>query len=382
MDIKDVYSSIESKGIRIDSVELDNIITSLMQEDTSILKRYPGASGTKDIKNMLLAYLSDKNVSRTDKGAISLSKASIGHLTDPLVSDYLTLTNNKKTISSLKSIADLIQSNGRVYPKYEVRDYLGRVYVSGFNYPGLSKKFRSIVLPEEGQIFGSLDMERAELVVLATMSGDERLQSDLQSEDLHKRTAAFIFNKDINSVTPEERHKGKTLNFAIVYGATEFYVAKELKISVEEASNYLQRYFNMYPKVADFINSVKSKARLTGESETFYGMKRTFEGDSDTLEKSAVSHAIQSTAGQLFNRVLANVIYPEVVNNNGTVTGVVYDSALISHSQLDLDLNELKRKSEAFCSADGFPLMKFSVDIYGNRWGVSYNYNVITNTVS
>ncbi len=119
------------------------------------------------------------------------------------------------------------------------------------------------------------DYSQIELRVLAALSGDESLiQAFKDNQDVHKLTAAKVFNKLEEDVTPEERSYAKTINFGLIYGKQAFTLAKDLGISRSEAQDFIDTYFNTYPKIKNYLDNSINSAKEKGYSETFWGRRR------------------------------------------------------------------------------------------------------------
>jgi DNA polymerase-1 len=139
------------------------------------------------------------------------------------------------------------------------------------------KKIRYAFTPEdpENWSFISADYSQIELRILAHLSQDENLIAAFnQNEDIHKSTAALVFNVPKEAVTKEMRDMAKAVNFGILYGQQAFGLSQQLGISVQEASKFINTYFETYPSIKSFLESCKEKARETGVATTFTGRQR------------------------------------------------------------------------------------------------------------
>ena len=138
------------------------------------------------------------------------------------------------------------------------------------------REIRALFEPCEGYDFLlSADYSQIELRLLAHMSGDENLINAFNSgEDIHARTAAEVFGVEISEVTADLRRKAKAVNFGIVYGISDFGLSKDLHISVKEAGEYIQLYFERYPKVKEFLDATIQQAKETGFVTTMFGRRR------------------------------------------------------------------------------------------------------------
>ena len=152
------------------------------------------------------------------------------------------------------------------------------------------RKIREAFLPEkEGWSFLSADYSQIELRLLAHLSQDPKLLSAFQGcEDIHKATAATVFDLPLYQVTHKMRAAAKAVNFGIIYGQQAYGLSKELGIPLKEASLFIQKYFNLYQGVRDFIEASKESVRKSGEATTMFGRKRPIP---DILSKNGLLRA-------------------------------------------------------------------------------------------
>ena len=160
----------------------------------------------------------------------------------------------------------------------------------------IANQVKSIFKPRDGFTFVSVDYSQIELRVLAHLSKDIHLVNDfLQDKDIHKATAGRIFHKESEDITAEERAIGKRINFGMVYGQTQFGLSKQLGISVEDASEYIQEYFDNYAGVRDYIQRAQAKAFENGYVQTFLGRRRFIAGlrsSNKRVQAAAIREAI------------------------------------------------------------------------------------------
>ncbi len=159
-------------------------------------------------------------------------------------------------------------------------------------------KFRNIFIPREGCKLVSIDYSQIEYRLVADFSRDEKLISYFESgADIHRATASGIFDIDEDEVTDDQRRVGKVVNFGILYGQTAYGLAKQLDISVENAKNYIDKYFKKYEKVAQYLERVKEDAQSRGFVETIIGRRRYIGGltsNNRFLKEASVREAINT----------------------------------------------------------------------------------------
>jgi DNA polymerase-1 len=185
------------------------------------------------------------------------------------------------------------------------------------------KLIREAVIPDDGCLFLSADYSQIELRLLAHFSGDEHLrQAFLNGQDVHAATAAKIFHCPIEDVTADQRRRAKTANFGIIYGISAFGLSQQLDCSRAEAKALIDGYFEAFPKVIDYIESQKEKAREQGYAQTLFGRKRYLPdilSHNATVrafaERNAVNAPIQGSAADIIKVAMAR-IYQRFRSNN------------------------------------------------------------------
>ncbi len=134
---------------------------------------------------------------------------------------------------------------------------------------------RKVFLPKDGYVFVDADYSQIELRILAHMSGDEMLiQAYREAQDIHRMTASQVFHTPFEKVTDLQRRNAKAVNFGIVYGISSFGLSQDLSISKKEAQEYIERYFESYPKIKEFLDGCVEKAKKDGYSVTMFGRRR------------------------------------------------------------------------------------------------------------
>ena len=200
----------------------------------------------------------------------------------PFVKNILEYRSLSKLISTyLEALPLLIRKEtGRIHTTFnQTVTATGRLSSSDPNLQNIpvrteeGKKIRSLFVPGEGyDSFISSDYSQVELRVLAHMSEDEGLiRAFLNKEDIHRRTAAEVMGIPFEDVTPEQRSHAKAVNFGIIYGISDFGLARQLGITRTAAADYIKAYFERYPSIHAFMNRMIEDARKTGRAVTLYG---------------------------------------------------------------------------------------------------------------
>ncbi len=243
----------------------------------------------------------------------------------PFVKNILRYRTLAKLISTyLDALPQLIRKEtGRIHTSFnQTVTATGRLSSSDPNLQNIpvrteeGKQIRSLFVPGEGyDCFISSDYSQVELRVLAHMSGDESLiQAFLHHEDIHRRTAAEVLGIPFVDVTPEQRSHAKAVNFGIIYGISDFGLSRQLGIPKQQAADYIKAYFERYPHIHDFMNSMVEDARKTGRATTLFGRYRevpdihakNFQRRS-LAERIAMNTPIQGTAADIMKMAMIAV---------------------------------------------------------------------------
>jgi DNA polymerase-1 len=179
----------------------------------------------------------------------------------------------------------------------------------------LGKRFRRAFIPEEADVFLAADYSQIELRVLAHLSGDPALvETFLQDRDIHEETAARVFGEGANLFKDEMRRRAKIINFSVIYGTSAFSLAKELGTSTGEAQKFIDRYYEKYPKVREFLEKMVEDARDKGYSETILGrvrqvpeLKQADKVIQQAGRRIALNNPIQGSAADVMKKAMLNV---------------------------------------------------------------------------
>jgi len=180
----------------------------------------------------------------------------------------------------------------------------------------VGKEIRKAFIPSQPDwSFISADYSQIELRLLAHLSQDSTLLESFQAgEDIHKRTASLIFDTIIGLVTESMRYKAKSINFGIIYGMTEYRLAREIGIPVVDARNFIDSYFNKYPGVYSYLEDQKSFAKKNKYVLTLLGRRRYIPEIDSTNQRVvqnamniAVNTPIQGTAADLIKQAMINI---------------------------------------------------------------------------
>ena len=234
--------------------------------------------------------------------------------------EYRGLTKLKSTYAD--GLAAYIEDENRIHSTFnQTITATGRISSTEPNLQNipirmeLGRQIRKVFIPKDGYCFMDADYSQIELRVLASMSGDERLIEAYRSHaDIHRTTASQVFHIPFEEVTDLQRRNAKAVNFGIVYGISSFGLSEDLSISRKEAAAYIEQYFETYPQVKQFIDSLVKDAKKNGYAVTLYGRRRPVPElfSSNFMQRSfgervAMNSPIQGTAADIIKIAMIRV---------------------------------------------------------------------------
>lgn len=159
------------------------------------------------------------------------------------------------------------------------------------------------------------DYSQIELRIMAHLSQDENLlDSFAKNQDVHSRTASQVFEVGIEEVTTDQRRAAKAINFGLMYGMSAFGLAKQLNVTRKEASDYMNRYFEQYPKVAGFMKTIKTDAKENAFVDTLFGRRLYFPEIKNRngrvragAERAAINAPMQGSAADIIKKAMLKV---------------------------------------------------------------------------
>lgn len=278
----------------------------------------------KQLGVILFEKLSLPNGKKTKTG-YSTAADVLEHLAPdyPIVADileYRQLTKLKSTYAD--GLVNYIAEDGRIHTSFnQTITATGRLSSTEPNLQNipmrieLGRLIRKAFLPKEGFVFVDADYSQIELRVLAHLSGDEKLiEAYRTAQDIHRTTASQVFHIPFDEVTDLQRRNAKAVNFGIVYGISSFGLSQDLSISKKEAAEYIERYFETYPKIKGYLDGLVTEAKEKGYVTTMFGRRRQIPelSSSNFMQRSfgeriAMNSPIQGTAADIIKIAMNRV---------------------------------------------------------------------------
>lgn len=326
-----VLFSMEEEGIRVNPEALKDYgealsgkITELEQEIYSEAGCEFNINSPKQLGEILFEKMGLPGGKKTKTGystaADVLEKLSGEYPVVKHILEYRGLTKLKSTYAD--GLAAYIEDENRIHSTFnQTITATGRISSTEPNLQNipirmeLGRQIRKVFIPKDGFCFMDADYSQIELRVLASMSGDERLIEAYRSHaDIHRTTASQVFHIPFEEVTDLQRRNAKAVNFGIVYGISSFGLSEDLSISRKEAAAYIEQYFETYPQVKQFIDSLVKEAKKNGYAVTLYGRRRPVPElfSSNFMQRSfgervAMNSPIQGTAADIIKIAMIRV---------------------------------------------------------------------------
>ena len=335
MPLVPVLAKMERAGMLVDPDRLHNLSEGLATQIAEVERSIRDLAGDETFNigsPMQLSHvlfdvmgLPTKGLKKTKRGYYStnakvLTDLAHDHEIVRLILDWREKSKIKSTY--LDTLGPLRRSDGRVHTTYnQTITATGRLSSSDPNLQNiptrseLGRTVKTAFSAGEGSVFLAVDYSQIELRLLAHLSGDEHLvRAFNEGEDFHAETAARVFGVPVSEVTPDLRSRAKAVNFGIVYGQQAYGLSQSLHISMAEARDMIDRYYEAYPGVRTFLDNVVARAKQTGYAETMYGRRRhipELKAKNPQLrgfgERTAMNHPMQGTAADIIKIAMARV---------------------------------------------------------------------------
>lgn len=363
--IERILFLMERTGVLIDrqeltqqSHELGNELIKLEEQAYQLAGQPFNLNSPKQLQAILFDKMGipTTGLKKTSSGAISTNEAVL----EKLATDYPLpkLILQTRTLAKLKStytdkLPQLINSHtGRVHTTYaQAVAITGRLASNNPNLQNIpvrteeGRRIRKSFIAPPDQLIVSADYSQIELRIMAHLSKDATLIDAFQNnEDIHKRTAAEIFSTSQNEITAEQRRYAKTINFGLIYGMSEYGLAKSLGIELQAAQHFISRYFSRYPGVHEYMEKTKEQAFQHGFVETLFGRRLYLPGlkSNNGTERAgalraAINAPMQGTASDLIKRAMIAVQdWLEQQNMQSKLIMQVHDELVLQVTESEL----------------------------------------------
>ncbi|HIJ31925.1 MAG TPA: DNA polymerase I, partial [Gammaproteobacteria bacterium] len=394
MPLLEVLGKIERNGVKVDVSMLQRQSQELALKIEEIEKKAFAEAGDpfnlsspKQIQEILYGKLELPVLKKTPKGQPSTAEAVLQELAQDYPLPQLILQH--RSMSKLKSTytdklpKEINPATGRIHTSYhQAVAVTGRLSSSDPNLQNIpirseeGRRIRQAFIAGEGKVLLAADYSQIELRIMAHLSGDEGLLQAFRSgEDVHRATAAEVFEVEPGEVTTEQRRSAKAINFGLIYGMSAFGLAKQLSTTRNVAQTYVDLYFERYPGVKKYMEETQEQARQQGYVETLFG-RRLYLPEINSrngqrrqyAERTAINAPMQGTAADIIKRAMITV---EGELTSGGLDAMmimqVHDELVFEVAERDLELltTQVKEQMEGAATLD-VPLI---VDVgTGTNW--------------
>ena len=329
-----LLSKLESNGIKVDDTYLKKLSKNFEEKLKKIEKKIYSIAGKefniaspKQLGEIIYNELKITKLKKTKKGGLATSAniledlAIAGHEFPNLVLEWRQISKLKNTYSD--ALQDHIsKKTKRVHTSFLLAaTNTGRLASSDPNLQNIpikseeGKEIRKAFIADKKNVLISADYNQIEMRILADMADVKELKKAFKNnEDIHSLTASQVFNVPINEVNEDLRRKAKTINFGIIYGITQYGLAKQISVSNQEALDFINSYFKKFPQIKEYMNSTISACRKQGYVSNIFGRRIHLKGINDKnfsirsfQERAAINAPIQGSAADIIRLAMIKI---------------------------------------------------------------------------
>ena len=397
-----ILALMEINGIKLDinflkslSHKFEKKIKILEKEIFKIVKKEFNIGSTKQLGEVMYNDMKISSLKKTKKGSFATSAAVLedlafkGHKLPKLVLDWRQVTKLKNTYSD--SLVEHLNPNSkRVHTSFLLAaTTTGRLASSDPNLQNIpiksedGKDIRKGFVAEKNSSLISADYNQIEMRILADLADVKELKKAfVNNEDIHSLTASQVFNVDIKKVDFDMRRKAKAINFGIIYGISQYGLAKQINVSNSEAEDFLNAYFIKFPEIKDYMTSTIKFCRKSGFVQNIFGRKTHITGINDKnynvrnfQERAAINAPIQGSASEIMRMAMIRISkkFEEIQNIQCKMLLQIHDE-LIFETAISSVNEYSKIIKKEMSSVKDSNLHSFSIPLLvdinsGSNWG-------------
>jgi len=399
-----LLSKLEINGVKIDDTYLKQLSKKFEERLKKIEKEIYEVSGKefnigspKQLGEIIYNDLKIAKLKKTKKGSLATSAKILedlvltGHKFPNLVLEWRQVSKLKSTYTD--ALQDHISNKTkRVHTSFLLAaTNTGRLASSNPNLQNIpiktldGKEIRKAFIAEKNNILISADYDQIEMRVLADMADVKELKKAFKNnQDIHALTASQVFGLPLKKVTDDFRRKAKAINFGIIYGITQYGLAKQIAVSNQEALDFINSYFKKFPEIKDYMNSTIKTCRKQGYVTNIFGRRIHLRGINDKnfsvrsfQERAAINAPIQGSAADIIRLAMIKIDkLLEDQKNKAKMLLQIHDELIFEC--LKKDENEIKRIiKDAMTSISSSEHHMFSIPLEvsinsGNNWGEAH----------
>tara|TARA_B100000401_G_scaffold382238_1_gene284613 strand:+ start:43 stop:2811 length:2769 start_codon:yes stop_codon:yes gene_type:complete len=397
----EILSEIEINGVKVDKDYLKKLsdkftkkILKIEKEIYSLAKKEFNIGSPKQLGEIIYNELKITNLKKTKKGSLATSATILedlafkGYKFPSLVLDWRQLSKLKNTYSDALQDHINLRTN-RVHTSFLLgATNTGRLASSDPNLQNIpiktedGREIRKAFIAEKNNFLVSADYNQVEMRILADLADVKELKKAfINKEDIHSITASQVFDVPLNKVNDGLRRKAKTINFGIIYGITQYGLAKQIAVSNQEALEFINSYFRKFPEIKDYMQSTVKSCRKNGYVSNIFGRRIHLRGINDKnfnvrsfQERAAINAPIQSSAADIIR--LAMIKLHELIRSqkihDARMLLQIHDELVFECSKSNLSAVEkvIKRTMESVSNSEHHMFtIPLEVNINsGNNW--------------
>ncbi|OCW82249.1 DNA polymerase [Pelagibacteraceae bacterium GOM-A3] len=397
-----ILAEMEIKGIKLDKSSLNKLsskfstkIEKLEKSIFKISKKTFNIGSTKQLGEIMYNDLKIAALKKTKKGSFATSASVLedlafkGYEFPKLILEWRQISKLKNTYSDALP-EHINQNTKRVHTSFLLAaTTTGRLASSDPNLQNIpiksddGKDIRKAFVSEKNNKLISADYNQVEMRILADLADVKQLKKAfLNNEDIHTLTASQVFGKEINKIDSETRRKAKAINFGIIYGISQYGLAKQINVSNNEAEEFLNSYFKKFPEIKDYMKTTVNFCRKSGYVSNIFGRKTHLTGINDKnfnvrnfQERAAINAPIQGSASEIMRLAMIR-INKEIANNKNNSLKMllqIHDELIFEESSKETK-KSTKLVKDLMLSVKDSELHSFSIPLLvdvniGENWG-------------
>ena len=400
-----LLAKLETNGIKIDDLYLKKLSKKFEERLKKIEKEIYKISGKKfnigspkQLGEIIYNDLKIAKLKKTKKGSLATNAkiledlALTGHKFPNLILEWRQVSKLKSTYTD--ALQDHIsQKTERVHTSFLLAaTNTGRLASSDPNLQNIpikttdGKEIRKAFIAEKKNILISADYNQIEMRILADMADVKELKKAFKNDqDIHSITASQVFNVPINKVTDDYRRKAKAINFGIIYGITQYGLAKQISVSNQEALDFINSYFKKFPEIKEYMNSTIKTCRKKGYVTNIFGRRIHLRSINDKnfsvrsfQERAAINAPIQSSAADIIRLAMIKIdkILEMDEKNKAKMLLQIHDELIFECLKKDeLQIKKIIKDAMVSISSSEYHMFSIPLEVSinsGNNWGEAH----------
>ena len=400
-----LLSKLEINGIKVDDAYLKKLSKKFEERLKKVEKEIYKISGKefnigspKQLGEIIYNDLKIAKLKKTKKGSLATSAkiledlALTGHKFPNLILDWRQISKLKSTYTD--ALQDHInKKTKRVHTSFLLAaTNTGRLASSDPNLQNIpiktidGKEIRKAFIAEKNNILISADYNQIEMRILADMADVKELKKAFKNkQDIHSLTASQVFGVPINKVNDDYRRKAKAINFGIIYGITQYGLAKQIAVSNQEALDFINAYFKKFPEIKEYMNSTIKTCRRQGYVSNIFGRRIHLRGINDKnfsvrsfQERAAINAPIQGSAADIIRLAMIKIdkILEEDKKNKAKMLLQIHDELIFECSKNEeTQIKKIIKDAMVSVSTSDHHMFSIPLEVSinsGNNWGEAH----------